>query len=61
MIVRAVANLSPIQDPAPILVTAQVLPRTRVLAPLYDQLNATRYPGTQLTLGYEVKNHPGTA
>ena len=37
--------------------------RTRALAALCDQLTATatRYPGTQLTLRYEVKNHPGTA
>ncbi len=37
--------------------------RTRALAALCDQLNATttRYPGTALVLRYEVKNHPGTA
>ena len=37
--------------------------RTRALAALCDQLTATatRYPGTKLTLRYEVKNHPGTA
>jgi hypothetical protein len=37
--------------------------RTRAIAALCDQLNATatRYPGTQLTLRYEIKNHPGTA
>ena len=36
--------------------------RTRALAALCDQLNATatRYPGTQLTLHYEIKDHPGT-
>ena len=36
--------------------------RTRALAALCDQLNATatRYPGTQLTLRYEIKDHPGT-
>jgi len=37
--------------------------RTRALAALCQQLNttATRYPGTRLTLRYEVKDHPGTA
>jgi hypothetical protein len=37
--------------------------RTRALAALCAQLNqaGTRYPGTELTLRYEVKNHPGTA
>jgi hypothetical protein len=37
--------------------------RTRALAALCAQLNATstRYPGTRLTLRYEVKDHPGTA
>ena len=37
--------------------------RTRALAALCDQLNTTqtRYPGTQLTLRYEIKEHPDTA
>lgn len=37
--------------------------RTRAIAAICDQLNATQttYPGTQLTLRYEIKNHPGTA
>jgi hypothetical protein len=37
--------------------------RTRAAAAICDQLNATqtRYPGTQLVLRYEVKNHPGAA
>jgi hypothetical protein len=37
--------------------------RTRALAVLCAQLNdtQTRYPGTTLTLRYEVKEHPGTA
>lgn len=37
--------------------------RTRAIAALCEQLNATatRYPGTQLTLRYEVKDHPGAA
>ena len=37
--------------------------RTRALAALCQQLNTTqtRYPGTSLTLRYEVKDHPGTA
>ena len=37
--------------------------RTRALAALCEQLTttATRYPGTQLPLRYEVKEHPGTA
>jgi transposase-like protein len=37
--------------------------RTRALAALCEQLTttATRYPGTQLLLRYEVKEHPGTA
>ena len=37
--------------------------RTRALAALCAQLSqtATRYPGTGLTLRYEVKDHPGTA
>jgi transposase len=37
--------------------------RTRALAALCQQLNTTRtrYPGTTLTLRYEVKEHPGTA
>ena len=37
--------------------------RTRALAALCDHLNTTttRYPGTQLTLRYEIKDHPGTA
>src|SRR5271165_6253850 len=37
--------------------------RTRAIAVLCDQLNATatRYPGTQLVLRYEIKDHPGTA
>jgi len=37
--------------------------RTRALAALCAQLNTTttRYPGTTLTLRYEVKEHPGTA
>ena len=37
--------------------------RTRALAALCAQLNdtQTRYPGTTLTLRYEVKEHPGTA
>ena len=36
--------------------------RTRALAALCQQLTttATRYPGTQLALHYEVKEHPGT-
>ena len=36
--------------------------RTRAIATLCRQLNATatRYPGTQLVLSYEVKDHPGT-
>ena len=37
--------------------------RTRAIAALCEQLTATatRYPGTQLVLHYEVKEHPGTA
>jgi transposase-like protein len=37
--------------------------RTRALAALCGQLNqtASRYPGTDLVLRYEVKPHPGTA
>ena len=37
--------------------------RTRALTALCHQLNTTqtRYPGTTLTLRYEVKEHPGTA
>ena len=37
--------------------------RTRAIAALCSQLNATatRYPGTQLVLRYEIKDHPGTA
>jgi transposase-like protein len=37
--------------------------RTRALAALCDQLNQadTRYPGTDLALHYEVKDHPGAA
>ena len=37
--------------------------RTRALAALCDQLTATatEYPGTDLVLRYEVKNHTGTA
>jgi transposase len=37
--------------------------RTRALAALCQQLSTTRtcYPGTTLTLRYEVKDHPGTA
>ena len=37
--------------------------RTRAIAALCGQLNTTqsRYPGTQLILRYEIKNHPGTA
>jgi len=37
--------------------------RTRALAALCEQLNAakTTYPGTALTLHYQVKEHPGTA
>ncbi len=37
--------------------------RTRALVALCEQLNtaATRYPGTRLTLHYEVKEHHGTA
>jgi hypothetical protein len=37
--------------------------RTRAIAALCDKLNATAtsYPGTQLVLRYEIKNHPGTA
>ena len=37
--------------------------RTRAIAALCTQLNATgtKYPGTSLTLHYEIKNHPGTA
>jgi hypothetical protein len=36
---------------------------TRAIAALCAQLNATqtRYPGTSLTLRYEIKNHPSTA
>jgi len=36
--------------------------RTRALAALCEQLSTTRatYPGTSLTLHYEVKEHPGT-
>ena len=36
--------------------------RTRAIAALCAQLNATetRYPGTQLILRYEIKDHPGT-
>ncbi len=37
--------------------------RTRALAALCEQLNvtATQYPGTDLTLSFEVKSHPGPA
>jgi hypothetical protein len=37
--------------------------RTQALAALCDQLNqaASRYPGTDLVLRYEVKSHPGIA
>jgi len=37
--------------------------RTQALAALCDQLSqtASRYPGTDLILRYEVKPHPGTA
>jgi transposase-like protein len=37
--------------------------RTRAIAALCEQLNATatRYPGTQLALRYEIKDHPGPA
>ena len=37
--------------------------RTRAIAALCGQLNATAtpYPGTQLVLRYEIKDHPGTA
>jgi hypothetical protein len=37
--------------------------RTQAIAAICDQLNAAqaRYPGTHLTLRYEVKNHPGAA
>ena len=37
--------------------------RTQALAALCDQLNqaASRYPGTDLVLRYQVKPHPGTA
>ncbi len=37
--------------------------RTRALAALCEQMNTTpaTYPGTTLTLHYEVKEHPGTA
>jgi transposase-like protein len=37
--------------------------RTRAIAALCTQLNATqtRYPGTSLILHYEIKNHPSTA
>jgi len=37
--------------------------RTRAAAALCDQLNATqtRYPGSQLVLRYELRNHIGTA
>jgi transposase len=37
--------------------------RTRALTALCQQLSTTqtRYPGTSLTLHYEVKDHPGTA
>jgi hypothetical protein len=37
--------------------------RTRALQALCAQLSTakTRYPGTTLTLHYEVKEHPGTA
>ena len=37
--------------------------RTRALATLCDQLTQARacYPGTSLTLTYQVKNHPGPA
>jgi transposase-like protein len=37
--------------------------RTQALAALCDQLNqtASRYPGTDLALHYEVKPHPGIA
>ena len=36
--------------------------RTRALAALCNRLNttSTRYPGTKLTLRYEVKEHQGT-
>jgi len=37
--------------------------RTQAAAAICDQLNKaqTRYPGTQLVLRYEVKDHPGAA
>ena len=37
--------------------------RTRAIAALCAQLNATetRYPGTELILRYQIKDHPGTA
>ena len=37
--------------------------RTQALAALCDQLSqaASRYPGTDLVLRYEVKSHPGIA
>jgi hypothetical protein len=36
--------------------------RTRAIAALCDHLNQTpaTYPGTTLTLRYDIKNHPGT-
>ena len=50
---RLIVRLDPLSAPR----------RTRALAALCDQLNdtATHYPGTDLTLRYEVKNHTGTA
>jgi hypothetical protein len=54
--------------PAPGTLTIRLDPlsaprRTRAIAAICDQLNTAQatYPGTQLTLRYEIKNHPGTA
>jgi hypothetical protein len=51
-------DIPPRPDPA-----RAARPAHRALAALCAQLNdtQTRYPGTTLTLRYEVKEHPGTA
>ena len=54
--------------PGPATLTVRLDPlsaprRTRAIAALCDTLNTTsaKYPGTDLVLRFEIKNHPGTA
>jgi hypothetical protein len=60
---HASGDIIPVQDTLTIRLSPLSAPRrTTAIAALCDQLNDARvcYPGTSLTLRFEVKDHPGT-